>query len=190
MTILINFMGAPSVGKSTTAGKLFARLKDMELNAELAQEFVKGWVYDEHPVGPYDQFYIFGKETHNQSRLFNKVDFIVADSPVMLTAFYQLYAQKENSLREICRHFYDMAERIDNVIVLNFLLTRKKRYQTKGRYHSQEQSDEIEKLLRCFLKVEGYPYIELDCPDSERVDKVMDILKDLTNNFEGMVENG
>ena len=131
MTILINLLGAPSVGKSTTAGKLFAELKGMELNAELVQEYVKGWAWDGRTISPYDQFYFFGKETHNQSHLFNKVDFIISDSPAVLTAFYQLYSQQENSLRGICKHFYEMAEKIDNVKTVNFLLPRKKKYSTK-----------------------------------------------------------
>ena len=184
MSILINLLGAPSVGKSTTAGKLFATLKGMDLNAELVQEYVKTWAWDQRKISPYDQFYFFGKETHNQSHLFNKVDFIISDSPVMLTAFYQLYSQQENSLREICKHFYDMAEKLDGVRVVNFLLTRKKKFSTKGRFHTEKQSDEIDELLRCFLRVEGYPYIDLDCPDEERIDRIMNVLSDMTNAFE------
>lgn len=179
MTILINLLGAPSVGKSTTAGRLFAKLKGMDLNAEYVQEYVKQWVYIGRTVSPYDQFHLFGQEAHNQSHLFNKVDFIISDSPVMLTAFYHLYANGDNALREVCKDFYDMAERLDNVKVLNFLLPRKKEYQNVGRFHTQEQADEIEHLLRCFLEVEAYPYEELTCPDEERVDKIMKCLSEV-----------
>lgn len=185
MTILINLLGAPSVGKSTTAGRLFAKLKGMDLNAEYVQEYVKQWVYIGRKVSPYDQFHLFGQEAHNQSHLFNKVDFIISDSPVMLTAFYHLYANGDNALREVCKDFYDMAERLDNVKVLNFLLPRKKGYQNVGRYHTQEQADEIEHLLRCFLEVEAYSYEELTCPDEERVDKIMKCLSEV-GGFNGM----
>ena len=187
MTILINLIGAPSVGKSTTAGRLFAALKGMGLNAEYSSEYVKGWVYRGQQVSPYDQLYIAGKEVYRQSHLFNKVDFIISDSPVILTAFYHLYNNHDNALREICKDFYDMAERLDNVKVLTFYLQRKKKYQTQGRYHTEEQSDEINRLLRCFLEVEAYPYEELDCPDEDRIDVIMERLKELTNNFEGML---
>lgn len=183
MTILINFLGAPSVGKSTTAGKLFAKLKDWELNAELVQEYVKGWAWDGRTVSPYDQFYFFGKEVHNQSHLFNKVDFVIADSPVILAAFYHMQRNKENSLRDACKAFYTMAEKIDNVKIVNFLLTRKKKYQTKGRFHTQEQADEIERLLRCFLSVENYEFIELTCADEDRIDVIIETLSLMTNGF-------
>ena len=185
-SVLINLIGSPSVGKSTLAGRLFAKLKDMELNADISPEYVKQWVYRGQNVRPYDQMYIFGKEVYRQSQLFNSVDIIISDSPVLLTAFYHLYVNGDNALREVCKDFYDMAERLDGVKVLNFFLTRKKKYQDVGRFHSKEQADEIESLLRCFLRVENYPYIELDCPDEERVDVIMQHLREATNDFEGM----
>ena len=188
MTILINLIGAPSRGKSTTAGRLFAKLKGMDLNAELSPEYVKQWVYRGQSVTPFDQMYIFGKEVYRQSHLFNKVDFLISDSPVMLTAFYHLYVNGDNALREVCKDFYDMAERIANVKVLNFFLTRKKKYQTKGRFHTEEQAQEIEHLLHSFLEVEAYPVIELTCSDEERVDVIMNELAKLTDNFKGMRE--
>ena len=90
MTILINLLGSPSAGKSTAARKLFSRLKDMYLNVEFVPEYVKSWAWDNREIKPYDQFYFFGKEAHNQSHLFNKVDFIISDSPVLLTAVYHM----------------------------------------------------------------------------------------------------
>ena len=186
MTILINFLGSPSAGKSTTAGKLFTRLKDMDLNVEYVPEYVKSWAWDKRTISPYDQFYFFGKEAHNQSHLFNKVDFVISDSPVLLTAFYHLYYNGDNALREICKDFYEMAEKLDNVKVLNFFLPRKKKYQTKGRYQTEEQANDVARLLKAFLTVENYPYIELDCADKDRVDCIVEELSKVTNNFEGL----
>ena len=188
MTILINFLGSPSSGKSTTAGKLFTRLKDMNLNVEYVQEYVKSWAWDQRKISPYDQFYFFGKEAHNQSHLFNKVDFIISDSPVLLTAFYHMHYNGDNALREICKDFYDMASRIDNVETLNFFLPRKKAYNPKGRYQTQEQADKIAELLKAWLTVECYPFEELDCPDEYRVDAIIDRLKIATNGFEGYLD--
>lgn len=180
MTVLINLLGSPSAGKSTTAGKLFAYLKDLQLNAEFVSEYVKSWAWDKRTITPYDQFYFFGKEAHNQSHLFNKVDFIISDAPVLITAFYHLYYNHNNSLREICKDFYDMAERVDHVKVLNFLLPRKKKYNSAGRYQTEEQSDEIAVYLRKFLDVECYPYVFVDCNDDERVDFILEEVRKVT----------
>ena len=189
MTILINLAGAPSTGKSTLASKIFSKLKEMGLSAEYSPEYVKGWVYRGQKVRPYDQLFLCGREAYNQSQLFNKVDFAISDSPVYLTAFYHLYANGDNALREICKDFYDMAERLDNVKVLNFYLPLRKEYKNKGRFHSKEQAIEIDHLLHSFLEVEGYEYTELNCPDSERLSVIIDKLSEVTNDFEDMRED-
>ena len=188
MTILINLLGSPSAGKSTAAGKLFSRLKDMYLNVEFVPEYVKSWAWDNREIKPYDQFYFFGKEAHNQSHLFNKVDFIISDSPVLLTAFYHLYYNKDNALREICKDFYEMAERLDNVQVVNFFLPRKKKYIKRGRYQTEKQADEVAIVLKKFLEIECYDFIEVDCPDEKRTEFMVDKLRQMTNNFAGLTD--
>lgn len=185
MTILINMLGAPSSGKTSLSAKLFAQLKAMDLNAEYTSEYVKGWAWEGKKVGPFDQFYIFGKETHNQSRLFDKVDFVISDSPVMLTAFYHYYYNKNNALNEVCHNFYKLAEE-SGVKVLNFFLPRKKKYNPKGRYQTEEEADQLALDLKEWLGNEGYSYDELLCPDKYRIDFVIEKLKELTGDFDGM----
>lgn len=180
--VLIGFVGAPSCGKSTTAAKLFSRLKDMGLNAELVTEFCKSWAWDDREITPYSQFYFFGKQSYAESRLFNKVDYIVTDSPVLLSAFYQEYYNKDFSLSYPCKEFYKKVAK-DNIKVINFFLPRKKGYQNAGRLHTQEQSDQIATLLKEWLCKEGYKYEFLDCADEERIDKIMEKLK---GGFDGM----
>ena len=185
MTILINMLGCPSSGKTSLSAKLFAQLKAMDLNAEYTSEYVKGWAWEGKKVGPFDQFYIFGKETHNQSRLFDKVDFIISDSPVMLTAFYHYFYNGNEALNEVCHNFYNLAEEA-GVQVINFFLPRKKKYIAKGRYQTQEEADALAFQLKEWLNKEDYEYIELDCADKERLNTVMDYLKMMTGGFNGM----
>lgn len=185
MTILINMLGSPSSGKTSLSAKLFAQLKAMDLNAEYTSEYVKGWAWEGKKVGPFDQFYIFGKETHNQSRLFDKVDFVISDSPVMLTAFYHYFYNGNEALNEVCRNFYKLTDEA-GVKVINFFLPRKKQYVTKGRYQTEQEANKVAEDLKNWLKKEGYDYIELECPDSERLDFVIGKLRELTGDFHGM----
>lgn len=185
MTILINMLGAPSSGKTSLSAKLFAQLKAMDLNAEYTSEYVKGWAWEGKKVGPFDQFYIFGKETHNQSRLFDKVDFIISDSPVMLTAFYHYYYNGNEALNEACHNFYKMAEKA-GVKVVSFFLPRKKKYVAKGRYQTEEESNKLAVDLKEWLAREGYDYAELQCSDKERINVVLEKLKEMTGDFDGM----
>lgn len=185
MTILINMLGCPSSGKTSLSAKLFAQLKAMDLNAEYTSEYVKGWAWEGKKVGPFDQFYIFGKETHNQSRLFDKVDFIISDSPVMLTAFYHYFYNGNEALNEVCQNFYKLADEA-GVQVINFFLPRKKKYVAKGRYQTQEEADKLAQDLKVWLDKEDYEYIELDCADKDRLETVMGYLKMMTGGFNGM----
>lgn len=186
MTILINALGAPSAGRSTFCAELYAKLKSMNLNTEFTQEYVKAWAWEGRKISPYDQFYFFGKEAHHQSKLFNKVDFIISDSPVLLTAFYHWYYNNDNSLRQICHNFYDIAEKRDDVKTLNLFFPRKKPYDQRGRYQTEEQADEVGRKLKIFLEVECYPYTYMDCEYEERVEKVVEMLRIMTNNFKGL----
>ena len=78
-TTLINFLGQPGSGKSTLGTQLFTELKVRYYEVEFINEFVKTRTDTGRKVNKLGQYYIFGMETENQSRLFNKVDYIIAD---------------------------------------------------------------------------------------------------------------
>lgn len=172
-TILLNFLGSPSTGKTSLSAKVFARLKAQDIDCEYVSEYVKGWAWEGRTISPFDQFYIFGKECHNQSMLFNKVKVIISDSPVMLSTFYHLYYNGDNSLSEPCHYFYDRAIREFNIIPLNFYLPRKREYNPNGRFQTEQQADELALMLKDWLYKEGYNYEELTCDDEDRADLVL-----------------
>ena len=187
MAILINMLGQPSSGKSSLSALLFAKLKGMNLNVEYSMEVVKLWCYEGKKVDKYCQYMLFGSECYNQSRLFGATEITISDSPVMLTGFYNFYYNGDNSLSQACKGFYKKAEE-DKVQVFNFFLPRKKAYNPKGRYQTQEEADLIAIKLKEWLHNEGYDYEELDCEDERRVDAIIDRLKIATNGFEGMID--
>lgn len=159
----------------------------MELSVEYSPEFIKQWCYEGKTVNKFDQYYVFGVECLNQSRLFNKVDYVISDSPVLLTGFYNYYYNKgDNSLSEACKGFYKKAAE-DGIEVLNFFLPRKKRYVTKGRFQTEAEADEVAVMLKEWLAKEGYEYTELTCPDRDRLDAVMSIIEQKVGGFNGMV---
>lgn len=188
MSILIGLAGQPSSGKSTLAARLFARLKDLGVSCELATEYCKGWVWDKREITPFSQYYFFGKQSYVESHLFHKVDFIISDSPTFLSAFYNCYNNNDTSLNVACKKFYEKAEE-NGVTILNFLLPRKKKYNPKGRWQSEEQADEVARRLKDWLNEEEYSYTELTCSDADRIEVIMDELKRATNNFEGMLND-
>ena len=119
MTLILNFLGQPSSGKTSLSVKLFAKLKELNLNVEYSPEVVKTWCYTGQKVTKYDQYYLFGSEVYQQSRLFNAVDIIISDSSPILASYYNYYYNKgDNSLSMACHEFYrKVAE--DNIKVMN-----------------------------------------------------------------------
>lgn len=175
MTILINFFGQPSCGKSTTASDLCTRLKYCQKNVENVLEWTKWWAYSNHKITKFDQYYIFGKETQNQSRLFNKVEYIISDSPVYLTAFYQQYYTGKSGLTELVKEFYKSAEEED-IQIYNFYLKRNKSYNSVGRYQTAEEAEKVGEAMLKWIIENKIPYTMLDCPDAERAGVILKIL--------------
>lgn len=176
MTTLINILGAPGAGKTVLGTQLFTQLKIRGLDTEYVSEFVKGWTYEGRKVNKYGQYFIFGTESENQQKLFNKVDYVIADSPVLLTAFYQYYYWHSNTLIEPCKEFYKFAEE-DNVKTYNIFIDRKYPYKKKGRFQTEEQSDELKGMLLNWLQNNNFPFIYLKCLAKERIPKILEILE-------------
>ena len=91
MTTIINMVGAPGTGKSTISALAFYELKTQNQKAELIQEYVKDWAYEKRKIESYDQIYFLAKQIRKESLLFNKVDYVITDSPVLMN---QVYAKK------------------------------------------------------------------------------------------------
>lgn len=178
MTYLINLLGEPSAGKSTTMADLFSTMKYMELTVEICPEWVKRLAYSNIPISKYDQFYITGKEVKQQSRLFNKVDYVISDSPVYLSSFYNFINTGDDTLALVSKRFYDLAKE-DGIKVLNILLKRNKTYCPLGRYQTAEEAKEVGCQLEQYLTMHNIEYTFLDCKDNERVQNILSLL-DLT----------
>lgn len=86
-TIVVNLFGEPSVGKSTCAMDIAARLKRNGINAEYVSEFAKDKVYENNDEVFKHQEYLFGKQSFKMGRVKGKVQVIVVDSPINLRCY-------------------------------------------------------------------------------------------------------
>ena len=153
MAIVINLFAGPGVGKSTTAARIFAELKLMGVNCEMALEFAKDKVWEESFKTMDDQIYIFGKQFHKIWRLKDKVDVIITDSPLPISIVYD----KENS-----QAFHTLImEQFNKFTNFNFLLERGDEYQTEGRVQTEEEAKEVDKTVKRVLDDNGINYTTL-----------------------------
>lgn len=146
MTQVINLWAGPGAGKSTTAAGLFFEMKSEGYKCELVTEYAKELCYEDrlrlpnyNPV-PTAQA-MLDEQYRRQWRLKNKVDFIITDSPLLLSA---IYSTDNNVIQSAHARFKEF----DNI---NFYIRRVKPYAEYGRVQSEDEARELDKRIFQFL---------------------------------------
>lgn len=152
--VVINLFGIPSSGKSTGSAYIFSKLKMLGYNAELITEFAKDKVWEENEEVFKNQLYILGKQSFKQSRVRDKVEVIITDSPLMLSAFYNSDETLGEEFNAVVKNVFNS---YDNI---NFFLNRVKPYNPIGRHQTEEESDALKAPMMKMLIDNGIPFIE------------------------------
>lgn len=173
-TLVVNLIGAPGTGKSTTMAGVFAKLKSMGLLCEMVTEFAKELVWEERNETFKDELYIFAKQAHRLFRVNGKVRVVVTDRPLILTVLYNnKYGNKSKNLDNLVIEEFN---KYDN---LNYLLNRVSDYEVEGRNETEEQSNELGEELENILKENNIYYNKLDTDDLIVDRIVMDIVQEI-----------
>ena len=143
--IVVNLIAAPGTGKSTIAAGIFEKLKWNNVNAELVTEFAKDKVWEENPAPFKDggQLYLLGKQFYRMHRCRDNVDVIVTDSPLCLASYYLRQIHDPQVITDVKSFDNIVKNLIDSFDNMNFFLNRKKKYNPKGRFQTEEESDKI-----------------------------------------------
>lgn len=152
--LVVNLFGVPSAGKSSGCAYIFSELKMAGVNAEMAVEFAKEKCWEESVEVFKNQAYIFGKQYFRLTRIKDKVDVVVTDSPILLSCFY-------NNQAELGEHFDLMCKDVFNSFNnYNVLLNRVKPYNPAGRFQTEAESDALAQPMKDFLVKFGVDYVE------------------------------
>lgn len=165
--ILVNLYGAPGAGKSSGAAHIFSELKMRGINAELVTEFAKDKVYEQSKKVFENQAYIFGKQYFRITRCKDDVDVIITDSPLSLSMIYNNDPVLGESFNQMVR---DVRNSFDD---MNYFVFRVKKYNPKGRFQTEKQSDKLAKEIMDFMSKENISF----CPikgDRDGYDKVVE----------------
>lgn len=173
-TKVINLFGAPCTGKSTCRAGLFYKLKLAGVNIEEANEWIKYKLYEGNEYVMKDQLYVFSKQRKQLKQLNGKVDVIVSDAPLLLSAIYGDGDLLQNKL------FLEEFNKCDNI---NFLLHRNHEYSKVGRYQDEEEADEVQLNIEEFLLFNNIPYYNIKGDD--KVEEILNILKTTTFIMDG-----
>lgn len=172
-TYVLNFFGGSGLGKSTTAAAVYAELKYQGQHCELVREFVKEMAWAGVGVGPFGQNIIYGRQLERESALYNKVDFIVTDSPLLLCPIYQNHYAGHDTIKQPIFKDLEMAKTL-GVTHINFLLKRHKPFDPRGRYETEDKAKLIDKKVEAFLLYHGIDVITIEEDDRVRIPVIVE----------------
>lgn len=161
MTTIINLFGGPSVGKTIYASGLFSMMRLQGYNCELIVEYAKDLAYEKRIGTAKNQIYVFGKQYKRmQSVIDNDVNYLVTDSPLLLSLVYE----PENYFSSFKSLVREVFSGMNNV---NFYLTRGLPYSTVGRFQTEEEAKQIDNTVLNVLHENGVEYKLLDVSSNE-----------------------
>lgn len=156
-SFVINLYGAPGVGKSTLAAELFAELKKRNISTEITLEFAKELVYNEDKRLLSDQLIVLAEQYRRIFVLNGKVNFIITDSPVLLSIFYNKINKSypEQYFSEIA---YNAHNKFKN---LNILIERNFEYNPQGRNETEQEAYAIQEEIKNYFKSINLKYLSV-----------------------------
>lgn len=153
---VINIFAGPGAGKSTTAARLFSEMKIRHMDVELVTEYAKELLAEGRMnVLLEDQIYITAKQARKIKRIEDKFKFIVTDAPIVQGLLYKphdYFTGFEPLIVEIFKTYNNY----------NFFLARKTKYDTNGRYQTEDQAKEIDVKLQEILTKHEIPFMIIE----------------------------
>lgn len=176
---IICLYGGPGSGKSTTCAGLFYNIKLIGLSCEMNREYVKEWCFETRKPRTGDQSYFFAKMARKE-RIYmdNELDFIITDSPLILTHFYGIkfdkFEQMTNTSLSMLANHHTYCKAKDYKVD-HFFINRVKPYSEAGRYQTAEQASALDQEIKDMLYEFNLKFTEVD-GDEKCVNKILEIL--------------
>lgn len=149
-TIVVEFYGGPSSGKSEAMARLFSLLKQRHIAVEMAPEYAKKWAYEGRQIDGLDEFYILGKQIGAEAALLGKVAVVVTDRPVLMSSVYtDLYGSgKIRSGVDAAVMAYMGETRLRGHRRIAVLVPRRHAYDHLGRFENLDQAILVDEMAR------------------------------------------
>lgn len=173
--MIVNIFGGPGSGKSTVASGLHYKLKMAHYSAELTGEYAKDLTYENRQdVLASDQLIVFANQHRRLRRLIDKVDIIISDSPVLLSAvYYDIGIDDGTYDRSLFKLFVEKTfAGYENV---NFFLERNEAltYQSEGRNQALEEATSIDTKIKFVLDFFDVKYQTVKVNGESTVNEIM-----------------
>lgn len=151
MTRVINLFAGAGAGKSSAASQLFYMMKHDGYNVELVTEFAKELTWS-RSQSLSCQPYVFGNQLIRLEILRDQVDYIITDSPILLSCIYN----PSPPLTSLALHYHETFKNT------NILLQRVKPYNPIGRNQSHEEAIQKDNEIKDFLDIHRISYLNCE----------------------------
>jgi predicted ATPase len=172
-TFIINLIGGPGLGKTTLAALIFAELKLRGYVTEFVQEYAKQLVWTKDFDTLNNQYYVTSHQYKLLKQMDSLVDFVVTDASLISGLYYNLHNKDNtsniNKTHELILNSY---KQFNNI---NIMLKRGNfEYETQGRLQTEEESKEIDTILRHLHRLNGIEFAEFPVDSStESISKIV-----------------
>ena len=180
MSKIINLFGGPGIGKSSIASGLTYKLKKKHITCDNPYEFPKLLAWDENHSAIQDQLYVLANQHRGIVKSYGKVDYIVLDSPILLSLTYRNYykgSEYPSSLygETFDKMVLDVFNQYDNI---NIVLKRADgNHNNEERYQNLEQSKELDGVIENSLIDNNIPYHTIQLGENS-VDEIIKLIVD------------
>lgn len=163
MTKVINFVGAPSSGKTTLCSLMFGYLKLAGQSVEYIPEYAKQLVWTGRTELLNNQYYVSHRQYELMKSMEGKVDIIVTDGSLVNGMYYNRYNPNNTSNVEKTEDcIKEWVSEFDNIWL--FVERKNFPYETAGRIQTEQEAVHVNAELRRIMKGLGYQY--KDCTSS------------------------
>lgn len=152
---VINLFAGPGAGKSTIRAGLFYLLKSNQKITEEVTEYAKDVTWEENFTLLSDQLFVLANQNRRLDRLRGKVDWVVSDSPILLSIHYATPDYLPSTFKNLAFELWDT---YDN---FNFFIQRNNPYSSVGRSQTEEEAKKIDNDILEMLNKHGIRYMEV-----------------------------
>lgn len=165
-TVIINLVASPCSGKSTLACSIFVHLKKLHLDVEYITEFAKDLIWEDRIDELNNQYYVSYQQYKILKNVYGKVDYIICDSPLAMSLFYNYYnGDNVSDVFKTSQFILDKMEEFQNSVYIFLRRNNELPYLQTGRIHTETQSAEIQENLEYLLKCCDINYFTMNTGD-------------------------
>lgn len=178
MSKIINIFGGPGIGKSSIAAGVTYKIKKNHISCDQPYEFPKLLAWDDNHSAIQDQLYVLANQHRGIVKSYGKVDYIVLDSPILLSLTYRNYykgTEYPSSLygESFDKMVLDTFNQYDNI---NIVLDRAEGvHNNDERYQNLEESKELDGVIENSLIENNIPFHKIKV-DDDTVDNIIELI--------------